>query len=256
MMDRQQKLKELVDKVFGGNQAQFAKTIKRSPAQVNHWLTGHRNLGDAGARHIEMSLNLGMGFFDESRGMEEEQVLDTIQAITRPAYVPRRGRMKDQLLEDFENNTYDQGSHYSKAPPARPEIVPVLHWMEVLFYAFDEPEFNPDALNDWVPVFEREVNPQTFGVRVDNDSMKCSGPFSFDVGDIVIYKPYLEYKSLDFIISIDLKTKEPSFKQLIIDAGRWFLKSLNPDYPLISTSQDNIKIVGKVFQKVNITNIP
>lgn len=49
---------------YGGNQADFARAINRSPAQVNQWLTGHRKIGDAGARTIEMSLNLEAGYFD------------------------------------------------------------------------------------------------------------------------------------------------------------------------------------------------
>lgn len=56
-------LRDLIDTRFDGNQAEFARAIKKSPAQVNQWLTGHRNLGDAGARHIELVLNLGTGYF-------------------------------------------------------------------------------------------------------------------------------------------------------------------------------------------------
>lgn len=63
-MDRREQLKSLIDARFGGVQADFARAIKRSPAQVNQWLSGHRLLGDAGARHIEITLGLPIGFFD------------------------------------------------------------------------------------------------------------------------------------------------------------------------------------------------
>lgn len=62
-MDRRQKLQDLIDRLFDGNQAAFARAIKKKPAQINHWLTGHRMLGDAGARHIELSLRLEPGYF-------------------------------------------------------------------------------------------------------------------------------------------------------------------------------------------------
>lgn len=64
-MNRKDMLRALIDAPpFDGNQAEFARKIGKSPAQVNQWLTGHRALGDAGARNIEMKLGLGLGYFD------------------------------------------------------------------------------------------------------------------------------------------------------------------------------------------------
>lgn len=57
-------LKQLIADRFGGNQSAMAKAIGRSPAQINQWLTGHRQIGDAGARTIELALNLPPGYFD------------------------------------------------------------------------------------------------------------------------------------------------------------------------------------------------
>lgn len=65
-MSRDLLLKSLIDSRFGGSQTDFARAIKRSPAQVNQWLTGHRKLGDAGARTIELALNLPAGYFDRT----------------------------------------------------------------------------------------------------------------------------------------------------------------------------------------------
>lgn len=65
-MDRREILRRLIDEMFDGKQAPFARAIKKSPAQVNQWLTGHRALGDAGARAIELALNLGTGYFDQT----------------------------------------------------------------------------------------------------------------------------------------------------------------------------------------------
>lgn len=63
-VERKQLLKKLIEERFDGSQAEFARKIKRSPAQVNQWLTGHRALGDAGARNIELELGLPSGYFD------------------------------------------------------------------------------------------------------------------------------------------------------------------------------------------------
>lgn len=64
-MERHLILRALIHDRFNGNQTEFARVIKRSPAQVNQWLTGHRKLGDAGARTIEMALGLAQGYFDQ-----------------------------------------------------------------------------------------------------------------------------------------------------------------------------------------------
>lgn len=63
-MDRKSILAKLINDRYGGNQAEFAKAIGKSPSQVNQWLTGVRNFGDASARHTEITLDLGQGFFD------------------------------------------------------------------------------------------------------------------------------------------------------------------------------------------------
>lgn len=64
-MSRQLLLKALIADRFSGSQADFARAIKRSPAQVNQWLTGNRKLGDAGARTIELALELPAGYFNQ-----------------------------------------------------------------------------------------------------------------------------------------------------------------------------------------------
>ena len=63
-MDRRDILQALIDDRFDGKQIDFAKAICKQAAQVNQWLTGRRNFGDASARHVEITLGLGQGYFD------------------------------------------------------------------------------------------------------------------------------------------------------------------------------------------------
>lgn len=62
---RRERLIELINKQYGGNQTSFAKAIRRSPAQINHWKTGERTIGDTIAIDIEKTLNFPYGWFDE-----------------------------------------------------------------------------------------------------------------------------------------------------------------------------------------------
>ena len=67
-MSRLDTVKKLINDKFDGNQADFARAIQKAPAQVNQWLNGYRNIGDAVALHIEKSLNLPIGFLDGEQG--------------------------------------------------------------------------------------------------------------------------------------------------------------------------------------------
>lgn len=62
-MTPKEKLIEIIASKFANNQAAFARAIKRSPAQVNQWLTGYRNMDVKACRHIEKSLGLHPDYF-------------------------------------------------------------------------------------------------------------------------------------------------------------------------------------------------
>jgi hypothetical protein len=64
-MDRLTALRTLIDTRYGGRVVDFAKAIGKAPSLVSQWRGEHRKLGDASARHIEIKLNLGAGWFDQ-----------------------------------------------------------------------------------------------------------------------------------------------------------------------------------------------
>ncbi len=63
-MNRIELLKFLIDTKFAGNKAAFARAIKKPPALISQWISGHRLIGDASARNIESKLKLGLGWLD------------------------------------------------------------------------------------------------------------------------------------------------------------------------------------------------
>lgn len=90
-MDRKTLLQELLDSRFGGSQAEFARAIKRSPAQVHQWMSGYRTIGDAGARHIEITLELPTGWMDGKNS--------NLPPVTAsPAIAPESGYITFDLL--------------------------------------------------------------------------------------------------------------------------------------------------------------
>lgn len=62
-MNRIDLLRRLIAEYDAGSQTAFAKRIGVSASQINQWLSGHRKIGDAGARRIELALHLKPGHF-------------------------------------------------------------------------------------------------------------------------------------------------------------------------------------------------
>lgn len=62
-MEPHEILEALIAAKYDGNQAAFSRAIKRSPSQVNQWLSGYRKLDVKGQRHIEKALDLPADYF-------------------------------------------------------------------------------------------------------------------------------------------------------------------------------------------------
>jgi hypothetical protein len=84
-MNRIQKLQALITDRFNGSKAAFARAIGKAPSQVSQRLSGHRDVGDAWARHIEIALNLEQGHFDATpRRVEQTTVPYEAKVIAIP----------------------------------------------------------------------------------------------------------------------------------------------------------------------------
>lgn len=79
------------------------------------------------------------------------------------------------------------------------------------------------------------VNRYTFALRVQGDSMEPR----FTEGMLLIVEPELDGQHGDYVI-VKNGSEETTFKQLIKDGADWFLKPLNPRYPIKSLGTDTI----------------
>lgn len=70
-MSRVSRVKTLISKMYDGKQKNFADAIGKKPAQVSHWITGVKPIGDAIASQIETSLNLPRGWLDGRENIPE-----------------------------------------------------------------------------------------------------------------------------------------------------------------------------------------
>lgn len=79
------------------------------------------------------------------------------------------------------------------------------------------------------------VNRYTFALRVQGDSMEPR----FTEGMLLIVEPELDAQHGDYVI-VKNGSDETVFKQLVKDGADWFLKPLNPRYPIKPLGDDTI----------------
>lgn len=113
-MERAERMQALIDERFGGNQAEFARAIKRSPAVVWQYLSHHRQIGEKFARHVETSLRLPRGWLDGYGEEAPPPAVSSTQDIvsTMPTEVQHladrmsraldEGRLTPESLDMFE----------------------------------------------------------------------------------------------------------------------------------------------------------
>lgn len=89
----------------------------------------------------------------------------------------------------------------------------------------------PGVAEEWINTTER-IGPNAFALYVRGDSMEPE----FSEGDIILVDPAEEAASGDFVVVRLDDEAEATFKQLIIDGSRRYLKPLNPRYPIMEVT--------------------
>jgi len=103
-------------------------------------------------------------------------------------------------------------------------------------------------VEDWIacPVSHSS---QAFALRVRGDSMyNPQGRHSFRMGDIIYVDPRKETNNGSFVVANLAGSDEITFKQLVIEDGRNYLKALNPAWPTpIVEMGEEVGICGVVI---------
>ncbi len=121
--------------------------------------------------------------------------------------------------------------------------VPLISWVQA--GAWCESNVEHEGEDVWLscPV---TISESGYALRVLGDSMTNPGPGrSYPTGCIIFVDPEAEAKTGDRVIARVPRTNEATFKVLVEDAGRQFLKPINPQYPIIDITEET-HICGKV----------
>lgn len=197
-----------------GKAAAVAEKVGTAAAYLSQILSEKTKaqVGDDLARRIESAYGLPHGWMDERHHAN----------LADPVYMARKA---------------EEQANVSPGPDLRGKV-PLISWVQAGNFAEVVDLLQPGEAFEWI---ETSIQPRqhTFALRVEGDSMEPD----FPAGTILIVEPELEAHVGDFVIAKN-GDEEATFKQLVRDGGDWYLKPLNPRYPLKSLT--GCHVVGVV----------
>ncbi len=145
--------------------------------------------------------------------------------------------------------------------------IPIENLFSRQFYAAEKPasysaQIKPTLLISWERANDWPKNqtkkplasfvcpivhgPNTYALRIENDSMQASQGRSYPEGAVIFVDPDAvnNIQSGDRVIAKLSSHKKAVFKTFVEDGHNQFLKSLNPDYPIIKRQ---FTLIGKVI---------
>lgn len=145
------------------------------------------------------------------------------------------------------------GTNNTEPGPKSAGPYPLISWVQAGAWENIVDNFAPGDAEQWIeaPV---KVSNASYWLRVRGESMfDPGGRWSFKDGDLVLVEPhsYAENGSL-VVVRLD-DDSEATFKQLIVEGDRRFLKALNPNWPnRIFEVNGNATICGVVKAKTEV----
>lgn len=125
--------------------------------------------------------------------------------------------------------------------------VPLISWVQAGHWAEIIDNHLPGQADEW-RLTTAKVSKNAFALRVKGDSMtNPHGSPSIPEGYIIIVDPHKQAENGDLIVARLDDSKEATFKKLVIDGSKRYLKPLNPAYPVIEIN-GNCTICGKVVK--------
>jgi SOS-response transcriptional repressor LexA len=123
--------------------------------------------------------------------------------------------------------------------------IPLISWVQAGAWCEAISNFDSYDAGMWLscPV---AISKNGYALKVVGDSMTNPAPGrSYPAGCIIFVDPEIECRTGDRVIARVPRTNEATFKILVEDAGRQYLRPINPQYPIIDITEET-HICGKV----------
>ncbi len=121
---------------------------------------------------------------------------------------------------------------------------PLISWVSAGQWTEALEPYKLNEIEEW-PETTVHCSDGSFWLTVKGDSMTSPVGFTVPEGMIILVDPEEEPKNGKLVVAKLINENEATFKKYVEDAGRKFLKALNPQYP-ITEINGNCKIIGVV----------
>jgi SOS-response transcriptional repressor LexA len=220
------RLAALLDAKNGGNQSELARHAGVSPQAVQQWISGKT----------------------VPRGNHLAKVADYL-GVTRSFLL-----YGEQIAVSAAR---EQPAAYAPALYEGPQLggrVPLISWVQAGDFASAVDNLHPGDAEEWAETTV-PIHRHTYALRVNGDSMtNPAGEPSFPHGSIIVVEPDA-IDSADRMVGRFVIVKrtdhagEATFKQLVKDGSRFYLKPLNPQYQIIELHPEDV-FCGVVRERV------
>ncbi len=231
-------LKQIMVDEYQGKQRLLAEKLERQPDYISRLFSGKKKLGADLAREFERLLGKPKYYLDGSVILQrfvDSPAFSEDLAKANAAFTERR-------IQERRANIVPG--------PAITGTAPLISWVTAGHWCAVADPFEPGVAEDWLPC-PRKHGPRTFALRVRGISMENpGGKFSYSDGDVIFVDPDKQAENGSRVVVRLDDDKEATFKQLVIEGERRYLKALNPAWPekIIEISQD-ATICGVVIGK-------
>lgn len=230
------------DRDYGGNtnvmQADGLITSVKTIGERLKWAREQRRLTQAA---LAKKAGVSQGTIGNIESGARDRPRDLLQ-------IARALQASPDWLETGKGDWQAEESNVVEVVPRR--RVPLVSWVIAGTWAEVQDTFHPGEADEWAEAYDTRPGDNAFALRVTGDSMTSPmpGDRSFPEGTVIIVDPGRSADAGDYVVAKDVSTQKATFKRLVSDGGRWFLKPLNPTYPTIEIDDPNVRVIGKVVE--------
>lgn len=149
-------------------------------------------------------------------------------------------------IGEGEEQEVSESNVSSTAQPALSFRYPVISWVSAGAWS-EAVEPYPAGISDRYEFSEYNSKGPAFWLEVKGDSMTSPVGTSIAQGSLILVDTEVEATPGKLVVAKLPDSNEATFKKLVSDGGRLYLKPLNPGYPT-EVFDENCRIVGVVVQ--------
>lgn len=218
--------------------------LKISPQGVRKWLMENSPPRMSNATKLAVMLGVGTEWLLSGSGQMTPQAdkNDITRVITNNIHLIKSTNGEtESRIGDEPGKQLEMESNVSLGPHIKGKV-PLISWVQAGRASEVIDLLQPGDADEWIDSTV-QIRRHTYALRVEGDSMSPE----FPPGMILIVEPDMDPEIGDFVIARN-GDDEATFKKYVKDGGTYYLKPLNPAYPIIN-AQD-YRIVGVVRDAV------